>query len=64
MSKTHNFKKGKNCMKRKNAAKWTRQHAGKKYHKAEYVQRHLCFVNVLSSLHENVVFFVRMGNAA
>ena len=36
--------------------------------KAEYVQHHVCFVNVQSSLHENVVFsFVsfsaRVGNA-
>ena len=32
----------------------------------EYVQRPVCFVNVLSSLHENVVFSVcaRMDNAA
>ena len=29
----------------KNATKWTWQHAGKKYHKAEYVQRRVCFVN-------------------
>ena len=38
----------------------------KKYHKAEYVQRCVCFVNVQSSLHENVVFSVcvRMCNAA
>merc|ERR1711954_40635 len=37
----------------------------KKYRKAEYVQRHVCFVNVQSSLHENVVFSVcaRMCNA-
>ena len=30
----------------------------------EYVQRHVCFVNIQSSLHENVVFSVRarMGN--
>ena len=37
----------------------------KKYRKAEYVQRRVCFVNVQSSLLENVVFFVRacMGNA-
>ena len=36
------------------------------YHKVEYVQRHVCFLNVQSSLHENVVFSVcvRMGNAA
>ena len=35
----------------------------KKYLKAEYVQRRVCFVNVM---HENVVFSVcaRMGNAA
>ena len=34
--------------------------------KAEYVQRRVCFVNVQSSLHENVVFSVcaRMCNAA
>ena len=25
---------------------------------AEYVQRHVCFVNVQSSLHENVIFTV------
>ena len=33
---------------------------------AEYVQCHVCFVNVQSSLHENVVFSVcaRMDNAA
>ena len=33
---------------------------------AEYVQRRVCFVNVQSSLHGNVVFSVcaRMGNAA
>ena len=38
----------------------------KKYHKAEYVQRRVCFVNVQSSLHENVVFSVcaRMCSAA
>ena len=32
----------------------------------EYVHRRVCFVNVQSSLHENVVFSVgaRMGNAA
>ena len=36
-----------------------------KYHKVEYVQRRVCFVNVQSALYENVVFlFVRMGNAA
>ena len=29
----------------KNAAKRTRQHVGEKYSKAEYVQRHVCFVN-------------------
>ena len=29
----------------KNAAKQTRQHAGKKYRKAEYVQCRVCFVN-------------------
>ena len=36
-----------------------------KYHKAEYVQRCVCFVNVQSSLPENVVFSVcaRMCNA-
>ena len=28
----------------------------RKYRKADYVQRRLCFVNVQSSLHENVVF--------
>ena len=38
----------------------------KKYRKAEYVQRRVCFVNVQSSLHENDVFSVsaRMGHAA
>ena len=38
----------------------------KKYRKAEYVQSRVCFVNVKSSLHENVVFYVcaRMSNAA
>ena len=38
----------------------------KKYRKAEYVQRRVRFVNVQSSLHENVVFSVcaRMCNAA
>ena len=38
----------------------------KKYHKAEYVQRRVCFVNVHSSLHENVIFFLCacMDNAA
>ena len=38
----------------------------KKYHKAEYVQRRVCFVNVKLSLHENVIFSVcgHMGNAA
>ena len=30
----------------------------KKYRKAEYVQRRVCFVNVQSSLHDNVVFSV------
>ena len=30
----------------------------KKYRKAEYVQRRVCFVNVQLSLHENVVFSV------
>ena len=37
-----------------------------KCHKAEYVQRCVCFANVKSSLHENVVFSVcaLMGNAA
>ena len=37
-----------------------------KYRKAEYVQRCVRFVNVQSSLHENVVFSVcaRMCNAA
>ena len=37
-----------------------------KYRKAEYVKNRVCFVNVLSSLHENVVFSVcaRMDNAA
>ena len=38
----------------------------KKYRKAEYVQRRVCFVNVQSSLHENVVISVcaRMCSAA
>ena len=38
----------------------------KKYRKGEYVQRHVCFVNVQSSLPENVVFSAsaRMDNAA
>ena len=38
----------------------------KKYHKAEYVQRRVCFVNVQSTLHENVVFSICwcMDNAA
>ena len=38
----------------------------KKCRKAEYVQRCVCFVNVQSSLHENVIFSVcaRMSNAA
>ena len=42
------------------------QHKTKKYRKAEYVQRHVCFVNVQSSLRENVDFTVhaRMCNAA
>ena len=37
----------------------------KKYRKPEYVQRRLFFVNVQSSLHENVVFSVcaRLFNA-
>ena len=37
----------------------------KKYRKAEYVQRRVCFLNVQSSLHETVVFSVcaRMCNA-
>ena len=41
------------------------QHKTKKYRKAEYVQRHVCFVNVQSSLRENVDFSVcaRMCNA-
>ena len=32
----------------------------------EYVQRHVCFVNIQSSLHDNVNFsvFVCLGNAA
>ena len=40
--------------------------AEEKYRKAEYVQRRVCFVNVQSSLHENVFFsvFARMYNAA
>jgi len=35
-----------------------------KYRKVEYVQRHVCFVNVQSSLQENVVFTfcARMDN--
>ena len=38
----------------------------KKYRKAEYVQCRVCFVNVQSPLHENVVFSIcaRMDNAA
>ena len=40
----------------------------KKYRKAKYVQRRVCFVNVQSSLHDNVLFSVcereRMGNAS
>ena len=32
-------------LKNKNSVKWTRQHAGKKYGKAEYVQHRVCFVN-------------------
>ena len=38
----------------------------KKYRKTEYVQRRVRFVNVQSSLHENVVFSfcARMCNAA
>ena len=38
----------------------------KKYRKAEYVQRRVCFANVQSSLHQNDVFSVcaRMDNAA
>ena len=37
----------------------------KTYHKAEYNQRHVCFVNVQSFLHGNVIFSVClcMGNA-
>ena len=37
----------------------------KRYRKAEYVQRRVCFVNVQSSLHLNVVFslYARMGFA-
>ena len=37
----------------------------KRYRKAEYVQHHVCFINVQSSLHENVVFSVcvHLGNA-
>ena len=37
-----------------------------KYRKAKYIQRHVCFVNIQYSLHENVVFSVcaHMGNAA
>ena len=42
---------------------WSRR---KKYCKAEFVQHHVCFVNVQLSLLENVVFsvFARMGKAA
>ena len=38
----------------------------KKYCKAEYIQRRVCFIIVQSYLNENVVFSVcaRMGNAA
>ena len=38
----------------------------KKYRKAEYVQRHVCFVYAELSLHQNVVssFCAHMGNAA
>ena len=38
----------------------------KKYRKVEYVQCRVCFINVQSSLHENVVFSVcaHMDNAA
>ena len=45
---------------------WISVFRRKKYCKAEYVQRRVCFVNVQSSLHENVVFSVcvRMDNAA
>ena len=37
----------------------------KKYRKAGYVQRRVCFINVQSSLHENIVFYAwaRMGDA-
>ena len=37
----------------------------KKHAKSEYAQRCVCFINVQSSLHENVIFSVcaRMGNA-
>ena len=43
-----------------------KQYQVKKYRKAEYVQRRVCFLNVQSSLHENVVFSVcaLMHNAA
>ena len=42
------------------------QNKQKKYREAEYVQRRVCFVNVQSSLQENVVFSVcaRMCSAA
>ena len=56
------FKMLKQCMEYSNFL----QIYWKKYRKAEYVQRRVCFVNVHSSLHVNVVFSVcaRMGNAA
>ena len=42
------------------------EYRSKRYCEAEYVQHHVCFLNVQSSLHENVVFSVcaRMCNAA
>ena len=42
------------------------QQQEQKYRKAEYVLRRVCFVNVQSSLHKNVVVSVcvRMDNAA
>ena len=48
----------------------TKNYAGdfkkEKYCKAEYVERHVCFVYLELSLHQNVVFFVGacMGIAA
>ena len=49
-----------------NEERFELQGVSKKYRKAEYVQRRVCFVNVQSSLHLNVIFSLcaRMGNAA